>query len=159
MSVSGLSRLRRRFEQLPKEIQEDVKDIVEETTLAIQRQAIQNAPAAGDSLATTYGTQKINTGINQFIGAGFDAQARGLAGEVFIEAGAGPLAIYVEFGTGVSAAGYVPTLDPEFQAIAKKYYINGKGTLIKQPFLLPAWFQYQPTVVPKIKKALENIKL
>lgn len=157
MSVTGLDRLRRRFEQLPKEIQEDVKDIVEETTLAIQRQAIQNAPAAGDNLQTTYGTQKINTGINQFIGASIEKS--GLSGEVFIEAGAGPLAIYVEFGTGVSAAGYVPTLDPEFQAIAKKYYINGKGTLIKQPFLLPAWFQYQPTVVPKIKKALENIKL
>lgn len=157
MSVLGAKRLMKRFEQLPKEIQEDVKDIVEETTLAIQRQAIQNAPAAGDSLATTYGTQKINTGINQFIGANIGTN--GLSGEVFIESGAGPLAIYVEFGTGVSAAGYVPTLSPEFQAVAQKYYVNGKGTLIKHPFLLPAWFQYQPTVVPKIKKALENIKL
>jgi len=157
MSVSGLDRLRRRFEQLPKEIQEDVKDIVEETTLAIQRQAIQNAPAAGDSLATTYGTQKINTGINQFIGAGFDKG--GLAGEVFLESGAGPLGIYIEFRTGVYSANYVPNLDPEFQAIARKYYISGKGTLVGQPFLLPAWFQFQPTVVPSIKKALQNIKL
>lgn len=157
MAVSGLNRLMRRFEQLPKEIQEDVRDIVEETTLAIQREAIQNAPAAGDSVATQYGTQKINTGINQFIGASISPT--GLSGEVFIESGASEMAIYIEFGTGVSAANYVPTLDLEFQAVAKKYYINGKGTLIKHPFLLPAWFKHEPTVVPKIKKALENIKL
>jgi len=56
MAVSGLNRLMRRFEQLPKEIQEDVKDIIEEETLAIQREAIQNAPAAGDSLSTTVGS-------------------------------------------------------------------------------------------------------
>jgi len=80
MAVSGLNRLMRRFEQLPKEIQEDVKDIIEEETLAIQREAIQNAPAAGDSLSTTYGTQKINTGINQFIGASISPT--GLSGEV-----------------------------------------------------------------------------
>lgn len=157
MAVLGYKRLMKRFEQLPKEIQEDVKDIVEEATLNIQRQAIQNAPAAGDQLATTYGTQKINTGINQFIGSSIDKG--GLAGSVFIESGASELAAYIEFGTGVSASGYVPTLDPEFQAIAQRYYVNGKGTLIKYPFLLPAWFKYQPTVVPAIKKVLENIKL
>ena len=157
MSVEGLGRLMRRFEALPKEVKDDVRDIVEETTLAIQRQAIQNAPAAGDMLDNGFGYEKINTGINQFIGA--KIEPNGLAGTVFIEAGAGPLAIYVEFGTGHSAADYVPTLDPEFQAVARKYYVNGMGVLLKHPFLLPAWFQYQPTVVPKIKQALENIKL
>lgn len=157
MPVLGSKRLMRRFEQLPKEIQEDVKDIVEETTLAIQRQAIQNAPAAGDMLDNGFGFEKINTGINQFIGATIEPS--GLSGSVFIESGAGPLAIYVEFGTGHSAADYVPTLAPEFQDVARKYYVNGQGVLLKHPFLLPAWFQYQPTVVPKIKKALENIKL
>jgi hypothetical protein len=167
MAVFGHKRLMRRFEQLPKEIQEDVRDIIEEVTLDIQKEAIQNAPAAGDRIPLNSSSlergsgnsQRINTGINQFIGASFDVQQRGLSGEVFIESGAGPLAIYIEFGTGVSAANYVPTLDPEFQAVAQKYYINGKGTIIKQPFLLPAWFKHQPTVVPKIKKALQNIKL
>lgn len=157
MAVLGAKRLSKRLEQVSKEVYEDVKDIIEETTLAIQRQAIQNAPAAGDTVATTYGSQKINTGINQFIGSSIDKG--GLGGSVFIEAGASELAAYLEFGTGVSAAGYVPTLDPEFQAIAQRYYINGKGTLIKHPFLLPAWFQYQPTVGPAIKKVLENIKI
>jgi hypothetical protein len=165
MAVFGHKRLMRRFEQLPKEIQEDVRDIIEEVTLDIQKEAIQNAPAAGDRIPINSSSiergsgnsQRINTGINQFIGASIDNNA--LSGEVFIESGAGPLAIYIEFGTGVSAANYVPTLDPEFQAVAQKYYINGKGTIMKQPFLLPAWFKYQPTVVPKIKKALQNIKL
>jgi len=165
MAVTGYKALMKRFEQLPKEIQEDVRDIIEDATLNIQRQAIQNAPAAGDRIPLnsssisrgTENTQKINTGINQFIGSSINNN--GLSGEVFIEAGAGPLAIYIEFGTGVSAANYVPTLDPEFQAVAQKYYINGKGTIIKQPFLLPAWFKNEPTVIPKIKKVLKDIKL
>lgn len=159
MSVTGLERLMRRFEQLPGEIKEDVRDIVEESILAIQTDAIRNAPAAGDMVATQYGEQKINTGINQFIGASFHVQAKGLAGEVFIEAGASNLAAYLEFGTGISAANYVPTLDTEWQAVAMRYYVNGKGTLVKHPFLLPAWFKHEPTVVPKIKAALDRLKL
>lgn len=166
--VTGLDRLLRRFEQLPDEIREDVRDIVEEKTLAIQLDAIRNAPAAGDTIDTmgqniagiqTTNRQKINTGINQFIGASFDVQSKGLSGEVFIESGAGELAAYIEFGTGISAANYVPSLSPDFQAIAMKYYKNGKGTIIKHPFLLPSWFFHQPTVVPAIKKALKSLKL
>lgn len=157
MSVQGLSRLMRRFEALPKEVKDDVRDIVEETTLAIQRQAIQNAPAAGDTLKTTYGMQKINTGINQFIFSRIEES--GLAGSVGIDAQASNLAAYVEFGTGVSAANYIPELDPEFQAIARKYFVNGRGSLLKAPFLLPAYFTHSATFIPKIKKSLENIKL
>lgn len=157
MAVNGINELLRRFDSLPFEIQEDVKDAIEETTLKIQRQAIQNAPVAGQPLETTYGQQRSNTGINQYIGADFENN--GLTGRVFIEQAATELAIYIEFGTGVSAANYVPTLPQEFQEVAKRYYINGKGTLIKAPFLLPAYFQYSPEAVKKITTALKSLKL
>lgn len=47
-------------------------------------------------------------------------------------------AAYIEFGTGPFAAKYVPSLEPEWQSIAKEYYVNGEGRVPAQPFLHPA---------------------
>lgn len=156
MAVIGLSQTLAKIKQASEIIQEDVKDTVEKYTLIIQREAIKNAPAAGDMLKTRHGFQKNSTGINQFISATFEVQSKGFKGTVFIESGASKLAIYIEFGTGVSAAGYVPTLPPEFQKIAMKYYINGKGTLIKQPFLLPAFFNNQIKFIKEVQSVLKS---
>lgn len=138
-------------------IQNDVKDAVEESTQNIERKAMALAPSAGESLKTTYGSQKNNTSFNQFIFS--TIKNNGFTGEVGIEARATKLAAYIEFGTGASAAGYVPTLPKEFQIIAKSYYINGKGTLIKKPFLLPAYFEEQPKFINKIRSILKKRKL
>lgn len=156
MAVTGLKQTIEAFKRLEKDIQDDVLDAVEETTLLIQRQAISNAPAAGDQVATTYGTKKNTDPINQYIFSEFRNQ--GLTGTVGIERNATEMAIYLEFGTGVSAAGYVPTLPKEFQEVARKYYINGLGKIIKHPFLLPAYFQHSPELVKKIKTILKNVK-
>lgn len=157
MPVKGLQLTVNALRQYPKLVQEDVKDAVEKTTLAIEREAIANAPSAGEIVATRYGTQKINTGINQFIFSRITNS--GFSGEIGIDGRASNLAIYLEFGTGSSAAGYVPTLDKEFQIIARRYYINGKGVLIKHPFLLPAYFKHAPKLVDKIRKILKSKKL
>lgn len=45
---------------------------------------------------------------------------------------------YIEFGTGRYAALYVPTLDPEIQAYAREFFINGKGWIPPHPYLFPA---------------------
>lgn len=156
MPVRGLQETLRKIRQFSEVIHEDVRDAVEKYTLIIQREAIRNAPAAGDQLKTTWGYQKNNTGINQYILAEFDVESKGLVGRVYIDARASKLAVYVEFGTGKSAAGYVPTLPAEFQAIAQKYYINGKGTLIKQPFLLPAFFGQQHLFLKELQQVLKS---
>lgn len=156
MPVKGLQLTLNALRKYTKEVQEDIKDAVEETTLAIERQAISNAPSAGELVKTTYGTQKVNTGINQYIFSRI--VNKGFTGEIGIESGASNLAIYLEFGTGSSAAGYVPTLDPEFQTIARRYYISGKGTLIKHPFLLPAYFEHGPKLTKKIREILRKSK-
>lgn len=157
MPVKGLALTVSALKRYSKEIQEDVKDAVEETTNLIERDAINNAPAAGETVKTKYGTQRIETGINQFIFSRIINN--GFSGQIGIEGRASNLAIYLEFGTGSSAAGYVPALDPEFQTIARRYYINGKGTLIKHPFLLPAYFAHAPKLVDKIRKILKSKKL
>lgn len=157
VSFSGADKLIKRLGAIDKEMEEDIKDIVEDVTLAIERQAINNAPAAGDKLATKYGTQKNQTGINQLIGARYENN--GYIGIVFVSNAAGPLPIYIEFGTGTSAAGYVPSLPQWAQEIARKYYINGKGTLIKQPYLLPAYFQHSPELYRKLKEMIKKKKI
>lgn len=154
MTVRGLTQVLRKLDTFSSIIKEDVKDTVEDYTLKIQREAIDLAPVAGQSVQTTYGSQKINTGINQFIGS--EIIRGGFAGKVFIEARASKLAIYLEFGTGLSAAGYVPTLPPEFQSIARRYYINGKGTLIKHPFLLPAYFNNKFKFIYELQRVLKS---
>lgn len=157
MPVKGLQGVLNQFKKLPEQVQAEVRLDVEEFTRKILMQAIQNAPAAGDNLKTTYGVQKNETNIQQFLSSALENG--GLTGKVFIEAQSSVLAIYIEFGTGASAAGYVPTLPPELQQIAKKYYINGKGTLIKQPFLLPAYFENQIPFLKAVQKSLESMGL
>lgn len=152
--VKGLSEVLRRLKQLPKDIQEEVKVVVEETTFNITLEAKRDAPSAGDKLKTTWGQQDNRTNISSYIQNKISPD--GFTGTVFIESGATELAIYIEFGTGASAAGYVPTLPQEFQEIARRYYINGKGTLIKNPFLLPAYFKNEKLFVKSLREALKK---
>ena len=157
VSISGADKLIKRLGVISAELEVDIKDIVEEVTISIERQAISNAPVAGEQLATKYGSQKNLTGINQLIGAKFDNG--GFIGVVFVSNRAGNLPIYIEFGTGTSAAGYVPTLPKWAQEIARKYFINGRGTLIKAPFLLPAYFQHSPDLYRKLKELVKRQKI
>lgn len=157
VTISGADKLIKRLGTISKELEIDIKDIVEEVTLLIERQAIANAPVAGQELPTKYGSQRNQTGINQLIGARFENN--GFIGTVFVSASAGNLPIYIEFGTGSSAAGYVPSLPDWAQEIARKYFVNGRGTLIKQPYLLPAYFQHSPELYRKLKELVKRQKI
>ena len=152
--VKGLQQTLNSIRGFQEQIQEDVKDSVEKWTLIILREAIRNAPGPGDNVATQYGTQKIETGISQYLSS--ELLNNGFTGRVFLEAGASKLSIYLEFGTGVSAAGYVPTLPAEWQAFAQKYYVDGSGKLIKHPFLLPAFFNNQFKFLYDMQKVLKS---
>lgn len=73
-----------------------------------------------------------------------------------IEVNAGKIGAYTEFGTGQSAAALVPTLEPEWQDIARRFYINGQGRLIAQPYLYPNWVRYTAGFQDRIRKILEK---
>ena len=141
MPVKGIKGVLSNINNFEKEVQDEVKELVMLYTGLIEKEAKNNAPGINDALATTYGTQKADTNITSFIFS--DIINKGYTGIIGIEANASKLAVYIEFGTGSSAAGYVPLLPQEFQDIAQKFYVNGKGTLIKKPFLLPAFFKYR----------------
>ncbi|UON85677.1 hypothetical protein MUK70_11865 [Dyadobacter chenwenxiniae] len=65
------------------------------------------------------------------------------------------MAAYLEFGTGRHAARYVPTLLKDFQALARTFYVNGKGTLKEHPYLIPAYMQEGA----RLKERLKNMKI
>lgn len=71
-----------------------------------------------------------------------------------VESSAGVYSAYLEFGTGNHAAVLVPGLPEDWQAMAKKYYINGKGTLPAQPYLYPAFQKMKVNIESIIVKKI-----
>jgi hypothetical protein len=63
-----------------------------------------------------------------------------------------PYAAYVEFGTGDAARGYVPSLPPEWQEVARRKIINGLGRTGVQKFLYPAVEDGLPEMIKKMKE-------
>lgn len=47
-------------------------------------------------------------------------------------------AAYIEFGTGIFAASYVPSLPQNWQKLARTFFVSGKGRTPNKPFLFPA---------------------
>lgn len=140
----------------------EVKEIVELNTGDMEIEAIRNAPGGGDLIRTQHGSenqQDIARGrswvpISQAIG--YKITNNGFTGTVFVERSAGELAAYVEFGTGQSATTYLATVPPEWKAVAQRYYINGRGTIINQPYMLPAFIKYKEQFVKDLKAAIAN---
>ena len=65
-------------------------------------------------------------------------------------------AVWFEFGSGVYAANYVPGLPKEWRETARKFYINGEGRTIEQPYLYPAYTALAPKVIEEAQKILKG---
>lgn len=63
----------------------------------------------------------------------------GYSGEVGVmgdtDSKEGKMAAYIEFGTGLSAVSILAPYPQEVKDTARKFYVNGKGTLIGSPYL------------------------
>lgn len=140
----------------------EVKDIVELNTGDLEQQAIADAPGPGDLIRTEFGTQTQDeirgnrnwTPISQSIG--YKIIDGGLKGVVMVADVAGELAAWVEFGTGQSAATYLATVPPEWRAEAQKYYLTGKGTIVNQPYIYPAFMKYKEQFLKDLKQAIKE---
>lgn len=152
--IKGKELTLRWLKQQSQAIQNEVRDAVEDATDDIYQQAVMNAPGAGDQIKTTYGSQQIQDNIRGMLNKEFTNG--GFTGGVYVAEQASKMYVYIEMGTGISASNYVPTLPKEFQEFARKYYINGRGTIIHQPFLLPAYFKYRAEFVKNLKKIVEK---
>ena len=79
-----------------------------------------------------------NHGTNDlgFLTNAIDTESSELSVKVFVHK---DYAAYVEFGTGPYAATYLPSIEPEWRAIARQFFVNGKGRMPAQPYLHPAF--------------------
>lgn len=66
------------------------------------------------------------------------------------------LAAYIEFGTGVHAAHLLQLYPQEVRDLAMQYYVNGKGRLFSQPYLIPAFLKHRRIFLLNIKKVLRK---
>lgn len=163
--VTGNINLQQAFSRLSSEVQTKVKEIVEVNTGDMEMEAIRNAPGAGDMIATQHGSENERdivgdrnwTPISQAIG--YTITQNGLKGSVFVEKSAGDIAAWVEFSTGQTARTYLATVPKKWRDLARKFYINGRGTIIGKPYLLPAFMKYSVIFQKELKDLLKNITL
>lgn len=136
-SLLGAGPLEKRIKDYAKSIQDDVAAEIEDSAQNIRNKALRRVPANFATLKTGISA----TPVNKFEWE-VDSNARYSA--------------YVEFGTGVYAANYVPSLPPEIQEYARTFYVNGKGTLPATPFLFNSFLEERVELIKRIKEILNN---
>lgn len=161
--VNGAKDLSQFFDKLEKNIQDGVSEIIEVALGDIENEARRNAPGAGDIIDTQNGgiryesvsdRRRGSTPINQGISYRMITPYKGT---VEVDESVGDIAVYVEMGTGQSAKVYLATVPPEWRAYAQLYYVNGQGTIIAQPYLLPAYNKYSIQVVKELSAFLKQV--
>jgi HK97 gp10 family phage protein len=119
---------------------EAVKDVLANTATNVEKQAIASAPTQWEGFPLNI-KQKIdkkssNNGLLWQVGV--DVPTTGEQWEA-----------WMEFGTGLSAREILsnPQYSQEVRTIARTYYRNGKGRIIGQPYLMPAFYRNSANLV------------
>jgi HK97 gp10 family phage protein len=119
---------------------EAVKDVLANTATDVEKQAIASAPTQWEGFPLNI-KQKIdkkssNNGLLWQVGV--DVPTTGEQWEA-----------WMEFGTGLSAREILsnPQYSQEVRTIARTYYRNGKGRIIGQPYLMPAFYRNSANLV------------
>ena len=165
--VRGFQEMVARLNSYSSNVQQEVKEILEYNLGELEIEAIANAPSGGDPIATEHGpiNQEIIADkrrgsfvpINQAIG--ITIEPSGYKGSVYVEKAAGDIAIYVEMGTGQSAATYLATVPSYWRAIAARYVVNRQGTILNRPYLLPAYNKYSLQFKKELKEVFKQVRL
>ena len=137
MKIKGTSQVLNRLKSISKDTELVVKSAVVRNTDGIFKDALSAVPIDFGELQ--------RSGIPSYS----DNQ---LTGTVAFGGTPAPYAPYVEFGTGINVS--VPE---GFSAYAMQFYVNGKGTMKAQPFLIPAFIKYKKIFLRDIRKIAKNI--
>jgi hypothetical protein len=76
-----------------------------------------------------------------------------------VEASSGanvPIAAYINFGTGSFAAQYLAGMPSDIQALAREYYVNGKGRLPSNPYLTAPYIRERKKFTENLKKIVKR---
>lgn len=137
MKIKGTSQVLNRLKSISKDTELAVKSAVVRNTDQIYAQAVSTVPVQDGHLRGSGNTNYLD---NQ------------LTGVVAFGGNAAPYAPYVEFGTGINVS-----IPEGFSAYAMQFYVNGKGTMKAQPFLIPAFIKYKKIFLRDIRKIAKNI--
>jgi hypothetical protein len=136
MKVRNYKTVTARFKRLSKQADLQVRSSIQRNTDQIFDEAIQNVPVEFNFLRSSGvpNTQNPYIGIVSFGGD------------------AAPYAPYVEFGTGTNVR-----IPQGFSDFAMQYFVNGKGTMKAQPYLIPAFIKYRKIFLKDMKQIAKNI--
>jgi len=147
--VKGLDAALKDLDKQEDIVIEAVKDILANTATDIEIEAIRNAPASWQG-------QQLN--IKQRIDK--VAEDNGLNWRVGVQSGDPVFEIeaWLEFGTGLSARQILsnPQYTQEVRDIARRFYRNGEGRIIGQPYLMPAFFRNTANLVTDIENEINK---
>ena len=138
LEIKGSNEFIARLKNIKKDAPIQVSKIIEGTIRQIDVDAQRNAPKI---YKYANGGRQRATGLAQNISS---IMIDRLNGQVVVNS---KMAAYAEFGTGA----YVD-VPKGWEDIAWSYYVNGKGVMLPQPYLYPAWRKG----IKQLKKDLER---
>lgn len=157
VKIKGLDEARRNLFIKRQLIVDAVKDTLQTTATNIEFEATLNAPNSYEignaSINLSFIAQKINKKVSDnglSWNVGLDVPTSGEQWEA-----------WMEFGTGLSAREILsnPQYSSEVRELARRFYRNGKGRIIGDPYLMPAFFRNTANLVDdmvdEINKALK----
>jgi hypothetical protein len=149
VKVKGLDAALKNLDKQEDIVIEAVKDILASTATDIEIEAIRNAPSNWEG-------QPLN--IKQRIDK--VVEDNGLGWRVGIQSGDPVFEIeaWLEFGTGLSAREILsnPQYTQEVRDIARRFFRNGRGRIIGQPYLMPAFFRNTANLVTDIENEINK---
>lgn len=137
ITVKGIAALKAKLRNLDNQVTTRTKFAVAKATQNIQLKASLIVPVDKGKLK-----QSIKTDYKK---------NNGLTGTISVTEDYAP---YVEFGTGSFVK--VPK---GFEDLAMSFFVNGKGRMKPQPFLIPSWASEVPIFKADLKKIIKNLKL
>ena len=147
--VKGLDAALKELDKQEEIVIDAVKDILSSTATDIERQATLAAPSQWQDLQLSI-KQRIykeveNSGLTYLVGV--------KVGDPVFE-----IEAWIEFGTGLSARDILsnPQYTAEVRDIARRFYRNGRGRIIGQPYLMPAFFRNTANLVTDIEKEINK---
>lgn len=147
--VKGLDAALKDLDKQEDIVIEAVKDILASTATDIEIEAIRNAPSVWEGLPLN-----IKQRIDKV------SEENGLSWRVGVQSGDPVFEIeaWLEFGTGLSAREILsnPQYTQEIRDIARRFYRNGRGRIIGQPYLMPAFFRNTANLVTDIENEINK---
>jgi hypothetical protein len=147
--VKGLDAALKDLDKQENIVIEAVKDILASTATDIEIEAIRNAPSVWEGLPLN-----IKQRIDKV------SEENGLSWRVGVQSGDPVFEIeaWLEFGTGLSAREILsnPQYTQEVRDVARRFYRNGRGRIIGQPYLMPAFFRNTANLVTDIENEINK---